>query len=209
MIIFAPGNDGELKGSGRSINGFHLRDALDLVSKQHPGLLRKFGGHAAAAGLTIQNNDFDAFHEAFEQVAQTLLTPADLTRVIETDGDLELGDIKLELAETLERQVWGQGFPQPSFTARFYVESQRIVGEKHLKLKLRKLHAASAADAAQAVRKSTETYDGILFFHNDPLPDVIDAVYRLQINEYNGKSSLQFLLEHCFHADNPVTGDAH
>ena len=209
VIIFAPGNDGEIKGSGRSINGFHLRDALDLVSKHHPELIRKFGGHAAAAGLTIHGDAFETFRAAFEQVAQTLLTPADLTRVIETDGDLELGDIKLELAETLDRQVWGQGFPQPSFTARFYVESQRIVGEKHLKLKLRKLHAASAADPAQAARKSAETYDGILFFHNDPLPDVIDAVYRLQINEYNGKTSLQFLLEHWFHADNPVTGDAH
>ncbi|TXI28042.1 MAG: single-stranded-DNA-specific exonuclease RecJ [Nitrosomonas oligotropha] len=209
VIIFAPGNDGEIKGSGRSINGFHLRDALDLVSKHHPELIRKFGGHAAAAGLTIHSDAFEAFRAAFEQVAQTLLTPADLTRVIETDGDLELSEIKLELAETLERQVWGQGFPQPSFNARFYVESQRIVGEKHLKLKLKKLHAASAGDAAQAARKSAETYDGILFFHSDPLPDVIDAVYRLQINEYNGKSSLQFLLEHWFHADNPVTGDAH
>lgn len=209
VIIFAPGNDGEIKGSGRSINGFHLRDALDLVSKHHPELIRKFGGHAAAAGLTIHSNAFEAFRAAFEQVAQTLLTPADLTRVIETDGDLELSEIKLELVEMLERQVWGQGFPQPSFNARFYVESQRIVGEKHLKLKLKKLHAAAAGDAAQAARKSAETYDGILFFHNDPLPDVIDAVYRLQINEYNGKSSLQFLLEHWFHADNPVTGDAH
>lgn len=209
VIIFAPGNDGEIKGSGRSINGFHLRDALDLVSKQHPELIRKFGGHAAAAGLTIHSDAFEAFRAAFEQVAQTLLTPADLTRVIETDGDLELSEIKLELAETLERQVWGQGFPQPSFNARFYVESQRIVGEKHLKLKLKKLHAAGADGAAQAARKSAETYDGILFFHSDPLPDVIDAVYRLQINEYNGKSSLQFLLEHWFHADNPVTGDAH
>ena len=209
VIIFAPGNDGEIKGSGRSINGFHLRDALDLVSKHHPELIRKFGGHAAAAGLTIHGDAFEAFRAAFEQVAQTLLTPADLTRVIETDGDLELSEIKLELAEILERQVWGQGFPQPSFNARFYVESQRIVGEKHLKLKLKKLHAAGAGDAAQAARKSAETYDGILFFHSDPLPDVIDAVYRLQINEYNGKSSLQFLLEHWFHADNPVTGDAH
>ncbi|MBV6446451.1 single-stranded-DNA-specific exonuclease RecJ [Nitrosomonas sp.] len=209
VIIFAPGNDGEIKGSGRSINGFHLRDALDLVSKQHPNLIRKFGGHAAAAGLTIHGDDFEVFRAVFEQVAQTLLTPADLTRVIETDGDLELSDIKLELAEMLERQVWGQGFPQPSFTARFYVESQRIVGEKHLKLKLRKLHPASTDHALQAVRKSDEIYDGILFFHSDPLPDIIDAVYRLQINEYNGKTSLQFLLEHCFHADNPVTGDAH
>jgi single-stranded-DNA-specific exonuclease len=209
VIIFAPGNDGEIKGSGRSINGFHLRDALDLVSKHHPELIRKFGGHAAAAGLTIHGDAFEAFRAAFEQVAQTLLAPADLTRVIETDGDLDIADIKLELAETLERQVWGQGFPQPSFNARFYVESQRIVGEKHLKLKLRKLHAADSDCATAVLRKSDEAYDGILFFHSDPLPDVIDAVYRLQINEYNGKTSLQFLLEHCFHADNPVTGDAH
>ena len=208
-IIFAPGNDGEIKGSGRSINGFHLRDALDLVSKHHPGLILKFGGHAAAAGLTIRSGHFDRFRDVFEQVAQSLLTPADLTRVIETDGDLELCEIKLELAQTFERQVWGQGFPQPCFNARFYVESQRIVGEKHLKLKLRKLHAADSGHAAQAARKPGEIYDGILFFHNDPLPDVIDAVYRLQINEYNGKTSLQFLLEHWFHADNPVTGDAH
>ncbi|MBS0423289.1 MAG: single-stranded-DNA-specific exonuclease RecJ [Proteobacteria bacterium] len=209
VIIFAPGNDGEIKGSGRSINGFHLRDALDLVSKHHPELIRKFGGHAAAAGLIIHSDTFETFRTAFEQVAQTLLTPADLTHVIETDGDLDIADIKLELAETLERQVWGQGFPQPSFNARFYVESQRIVGEKHLKLKLRKLHAASTSHSTQSAQKSDETYDGILFFHSDPLPDVIDAVYRLQINEYNGKTSLQFLLEHCFHADNPVTGDAH
>lgn len=209
VIIFAPGNDGELKGSGRSINGFHLRDALDRVSKQHPELIRKFGGHSAAAGLTIHSDDFEAFREAFEQIAQILLTPADLTRVIETDGDLELGDINLELAETLERQVWGQGFPQPSFNARFYVESQRIVGEKHLKLKLRKLTSGNRGQPAQKPQKSAESFDGILFFHNDPLPDLIDAVYRLQINEYNGKTSLQFLLEHWFQADLPVTGDAH
>lgn len=209
VIIFAPGAEGEMKGSGRSINGFHLRDALDLVSKQHPGLLLKFGGHAAAAGLTIRSSDFEAFHEAFEQAAQMLLTPADLTRVIETDGDLALTDINLELAQSLERQVWGQGFPQPSFNARFYVESQRIVGEKHLKLKLRKLTSGIQDQLTQKPQKSEESFDGILFFHHDPLPDVIDAVYRLQINEYNGKTSLQFLLEYWFHADQSVIDDAH
>ena len=206
VIIFAPGNDGEIKGSGRSINGFHLRDALDLVAKRHPELILKFGGHAAAAGLTIHAHHFEKFCDAFEQVAQTLLTPADLTHVIETDGDLETSDINLELVEYLDRQVWGQGFPQPSFNARFYVESQRIVGEKHLKLKLRKLDSSSQG---QAPRKSVDVYDGILFFHNDPLPDLIDAVYRLQINEYNGKTTLQLLLEHWFHTDNPVINDAH
>ncbi len=205
VIIFAPGNDGEIKGSGRSINGFHLRDALDLVAKRHPELILKFGGHAAAAGLTIHAHHFEKFCDAFEQVAQILLTPADLTHVIETDGDLETSDINLELVEYLDRQVWGQGFPQPSFNARFYVESQRIVGEKHLKLKLRKL---DSNNPGKTPRKSEDAYDGILFFHNDPLPDLIDAVYRLQINEYNGKTTLQFLLEHWFHADNPVINDA-
>ncbi|MEQ1816104.1 MAG: single-stranded-DNA-specific exonuclease RecJ [Nitrosomonas sp.] len=205
VIIFAPGNDGEIKGSGRSINGFHLRDALDLVAKRHPELILKFGGHAAAAGLTIHAHHFEKFCDAFEQVAQILLTPADLTHVIETDGDLETSDINLELVEYLDRQVWGQGFPQPSFNARFYVESQRIVGEKHLKLKLRKL---DSNNPGQTQRKSEDAYDGILFFHNDPLPDLIDAVYRLQINEYNGKTTLQLLLEHWFHAESEVSGDA-
>ncbi len=209
VITFAPGNYGEIKGSGRSINGFHLRDALDLVAKQYPELILKFGGHAAAAGLTINSEDFEKFRDAFEQIAQILLTPADLTQVIETDGDLELTEINLELAQYLDRQVWGQGFPQPSFNARFYVESQRIVGEKHLKLKLRKLDAANGDQSAQLPRKSNDTYDGILFFQSDPLPDVIDAVYRLQINEYNGKTSLQFLLEHWFHPDSPAIDNEH
>ncbi|MEK7792588.1 MAG: single-stranded-DNA-specific exonuclease RecJ [Pseudomonadota bacterium] len=206
VIIFAPGNENELKGSGRSINGFHLRDALDLVAKRHPELILKFGGHAAAAGLTISTHHFDKFCDAFEQVAQTLLTPTDLTRVIETDGDLESSEINMELAEYLTQQVWGQGFPQPTFNARFYVENQRIVGEKHLKLKLKKLDPDIKNQTGQ---KEHITYDGILFFHNDPLPDFIDAVYQLQINEYNGKSTLQFLLQHWSQADNLIENDEH
>ncbi len=206
VIIFASGNNNELKGSGRSINGFHLRDALDLVAKRHPELILKFGGHAAAAGLTIHAHLFTRFCEVFEEVAQTLMTPADLTRVIETDGDLDLSEINMELAEYLDRQVWGQGFPQPTFTARFFVESQRIVGEKHLKLKLRKMESTTQD---QSMQKSAMIYDGILFFYQDLLPERIDAVYRLQVNEYNGKTSLQFLLEHWSHADHPVISDAY
>ncbi|MBP6057539.1 MAG: single-stranded-DNA-specific exonuclease RecJ [Nitrosomonas sp.] len=206
VIIFAPGNENEMKGSGRSIHGFHLRDALDLVAKRHPELILKFGGHAAAAGLTINTDHFEKFCEVFEQVAQTLLTPTDLTRVIETDGDLEVSEINMELAEYINQQVWGQGFPQPAFNARFVVESQRIVGEKHLKLKLRKLDPTIED---QAPRKSAESYDGILFFHHDPLPDCIDAVYRLQVNEYNGKSTLQFLLEHWSEPDSQVSNNEH
>lgn len=205
VIIFAAGNAHELKGSGRSIPGFHLRDALDWVAKQHPGLIAKFGGHAAAAGLTIAAQQFEPFCAAFERVAQAWLTPADLTRVIETDGDLDSPEINLELAELLERQVWGQGFPQPTFSGRFQIESQRVVGEKHLKLKLRKLDGAPSSPLAH----SDNTYDGILFFYSDPLPDRIDAVYRLQVNEYNGKTTLQFLLEHWFQSDAVLTDHAH
>jgi single-stranded-DNA-specific exonuclease len=186
VIAFAPGNDGEIKGSGRSIPGFHLRDALDLVSKRHPALLLKFGGHAAAAGLTLRAGDFEKFREVFEQAAQTLLTPADLTRIIETDGDLDESEMSLELAQYLMVQVWGQGFPQPAFNARFRVERQRVVGEKHLKLKLKK----------QGSGEPGGTHDAILFFHNDPLPEMIDAVYRLQVNEYNGDTALQLVLDH-------------
>ncbi|MCH9638988.1 MAG: single-stranded-DNA-specific exonuclease RecJ [Betaproteobacteria bacterium] len=198
VIIFAPGNEGEIKGSGRSIPGFHLRDALDLVAKRHPELILKFGGHAAAAGLTICVENFELFCTAFEQAAQTLLTPADLTRVIETDGELEPSEINMQLAEMLSQQVWGQGFPQPAFNARFYVENQRVVGEKHLKLKLIKLDSGDKKNNQQ----SDIIYDAILFFYNDPLPDIIDAVYRLQINEFNGRTTLQFLLDHWSPLDN-------
>ncbi len=181
VIAFARAQAGELKGSGRSIPGLHLRDALDLVSKRHPHLLQKFGGHAMAAGLSLREEDFDEFKAAFEAVAQSLLTPADLTQVIETDGTLAAHDFSLDIARSLEQQVWGQGFPQPLFEGRFSVQSQRVVGEKHLKIKL----ATSSA-----------TYDAIHFFHADPLPAEIHAVYSLAVNEYNGNVSLQLIVRH-------------
>ena len=193
VIIFAPGHDDELKGSRRSIQGFHLRDALDWVTKKHPGLIIKFGGHAAAAGLTIKQQAFMQFCQAFEQAARAFLSPHDLTRVIETDGDLTLSEINLELAEFLDQQVWGQGFPQPTFMTRFAIESQRTVGEKHSKLRLRKMHAT---DQNNHEPLPEATYDAILFFYHDPLPGVIDAVYRVQVNEFNGRRTVQLLLEH-------------
>jgi len=190
VIMFAPGNDDEIKGSGRSIPGFHLRDALDVVSKRYPGLLLKFGGHAAAVGLTVRTNDFGKFRDAFEQTAQAQLTPADLMHIIETDGDLNESEMNLELAQLLTEQAWGQGFPYPSFNARFSVENQRVVGEKHLKLKLRK-HVSS-----NRKQKLGRLYDAMLFFHHDSLPETIDAVYRLQINEYSGNTTLQLTLDY-------------
>ncbi len=181
VIAFARGNGGEIKGSGRSINALHLRDALDLVSKREPGLLSRFGGHAAAAGLTLRAADFERFRAAFEAVAQALLTPADLERSIETDGALPAANLTLETARLLEQQVWGQGFPAPTFDDEFVVTQQRIVGERHLKLRL--------------VKNGSE-YEAMLFSHTAPLPRRVRAVYRLAVNEYNGAQKLQLTIEH-------------
>ena len=183
VIAFAPGGDGEAKGSGRSIPGLHLRDALDLVSKRHPGLILRFGGHAAAAGLTVRSADMAAFENAFEQTVRELLTPADLERVIETDGGLEADDVSLPFAELLAAQVWGQGFAPPSFFDEFEVSEQKIVGGRHVRLRLR--------------RKPTEpAINAILFGHDEPLPSRVSAVYRVQVNEFNGRRSVQLVLEH-------------
>jgi single-stranded-DNA-specific exonuclease len=181
VIAFARAQDGEIKGSGRSIPGLHLRDALDLVSKRHPHLLKKFGGHAMAAGLSLDEADYPAFQNAFEEVAKSLLTPADLTRTLETDGALERDEYSVEMARKLEQQVWGQGFPQPLFDDVFKVESQRVVGEKHLKLKLSNIAGA---------------FDAIHFFFADEMPARIRAVYSLNINEYNGKVTVQLIVRH-------------
>ena len=181
VIAFARANDGELKGSGRSIAGLHLRDALDLVSKRHPVLIRKFGGHAAAAGLSIAEADFENFVAAFEQVCGELLDENDLTHRIETDGALKHGEMNLDIARTLEQQVWGQGFPAPQFNNDFAVQNQRVVGEKHLKLRL---------------ETQGKLIEAILFGHNEPLPGQIHAVYSLEVNEYNGTQSLQLVIRH-------------
>ena len=180
-VAFARGNEGELKGSGRSIPGLHLRDALDLVTKQAPDLILKFGGHAMAAGLTIRETDLARFEQVFEAVVTGLIDPADLTRRLETDGALEDSLYSLETARLLEREIWGQGFAAPLFDDTFRVENQRILKDKHLKLQLRKGHTR---------------VDAIQFNHADPASPSIHAVFRLAVNEYNGVSSIQLMLEH-------------
>jgi single-stranded-DNA-specific exonuclease len=180
-IAFAPGNPGELKGSGRSIAGLHLRDALDLVSKRQPQLILKFGGHAMAAGLSIRTEHLDEFRRTFEAVAQELLDADALVKTISTDGALDNKEFNLAIARELQHQVWGQGFPEPLFEGEFRVQSQRVVGEKHLKLKL-----ASPAGS----------YDAIRFFHADSAPDTVHAVYSLSVNEYNGSETLQLIVRH-------------
>ncbi len=179
-IAFARGENGELKGSGRSISALHLRDALDLVTKREPGILIRFGGHAAAAGLTLLEADYARFVKSFEAVVREMVGPAQLVRTIETDGTLDTGDFNLDLAQKLDQEVWGQGFPQPLFCDEFKVTSQRIVGEKHLKLKL---------------ARGGKTMEGIRFNAAEPCPASVRAAYRLSINDYNGVRSVQVIVE--------------
>ncbi len=179
-IALAPAGDGELRGSGRSIPGLHLRDALDLVSKRAPGLLVRFGGHAAAAGLTLRADDVDRFRTVFDAAVREMIDPAALGRTVETDGSLERGYASLDVARMLGNEVWGQGFPQPLFADEFAVESQRLVGERHLRLRL-------ARDGAR--------YDAIMFRRTEPVPARVTAVYALGIDEWNGTEALSLRVE--------------
>jgi single-stranded-DNA-specific exonuclease len=181
VFAFAPGEGGIIKGSGRSIPGLHLRDALDLVAKRAPGLLIRFGGHAMAAGATVAAENFEKFKSLFAQVAGELLAPADLTRTLETDGNLEGGYISLETARLLENEIWGQGFPAPLFMDEFDVEQQRVLKEKHLKLRL---------------RKGNTRIDAIQFNFSTQPGNRTRLAYRLAINEYMGVESPQLMVEH-------------
>ncbi|MFZ6639054.1 single-stranded-DNA-specific exonuclease RecJ [Undibacterium sp. TC4M20W] len=180
-ITFAPGGEGLIKGSGRSIPGFHLRDALDLVSKHAPSLIQKFGGHAMAAGLTLRAEDFPAFQQAFESVGKSWLQAHQLERVVETDGPLEEAYYTTDFIRLLDTQVWGQGFPPPIFCDDFKLISQRILKERHLKLVL---------------EKNKLRYDAIWFGHTDTLPENVHVAFRLDANEYNGVTRVQLMVEH-------------
>ena len=179
-FVFARGQDGLLKGSGRSIDGFHLRDALDLVSKRHPGVLKKFGGHAMAAGCTLDEADFATFQAAFQQVARERLDAATLERRLLSDGPLGIEHFTAEVVQALNAQVWGPSFEAPLFSDEVEVVSQRLVGEKHLKLSLR--HAGTLRDA-------------IWFGRVEPLPPHVTLAYRLSLDEYNGRQRLQMIVE--------------
>jgi single-stranded-DNA-specific exonuclease len=180
-FAFARGIEGELKASGRSIPGLHLRDALDLVSKRVPGLLLRFGGHAAAAGLTLKEDRLAEFEAAFEAVCQELISPSDLTRTLETDGPLESGYFSLEAVRLIQQEVWGQAFPAPLFNDTFEVTHQKLLKDKHLKLRLKKGHTQ---------------FEAIQFNFSGSAPNLIHAAFRLDINEWNGAQNVQLLLEH-------------
>jgi single-stranded-DNA-specific exonuclease len=176
----APGKEHELKGSGRSIPGFHLRDALDLVAKRHPGVLLRFGGHAMAAGCTVGEEHIDVFEQAMSLVAQEWLDAATLSRRLHTDGPLLPEYRRPELVDTLHHEVWGQGFAPPLFSEELEVVSQRLVGEKHLALKL---------------KHQGQPVDGIWFGHTEPLPARVVLAFRLDADEWQGVRRVRFLVE--------------
>ncbi len=176
----APGKEHELKGSGRSIPGFHLRDALDLVAKRYPGVLLRFGGHAMAAGCTIAEEHLDTFEQGLSEVAHEWLDAATLQRRLATDGPLAPAYRRVDLVDTLHEAVWGQGFAAPTFSEEVEVISQRLVGEKHLSLKL---------------KHQGEPVDAIWFGHTDPLPAKVTMAFRLDADEWNGVRRVKFFVE--------------
>jgi single-stranded-DNA-specific exonuclease len=180
-FVFAPSHaGGELRGSGRSIAGFHLRDALDWIAKRHPDLLLRFGGHAMAAGCTIRADGFETFQSAFAQVAREWIDPATLTRRLETDGPLPAPYRRIDMAEALQQAVWGQGFAPPLFSEELEIISQRLVGQGHLALKL---------------RHQGEPVEGIWFGRTEPLPPRAMLAYRLEADEWQGQRRVRLLIE--------------
>jgi single-stranded-DNA-specific exonuclease len=176
----APGKEHELKGSGRSIPGFHLRDALDLVAKRHPGVLLRFGGHAMAAGCTVAEEHFDVFEQALAQVAQEWLDAATLMRRLHTDGPLAPEYRRADLVDTLHQAVWGQGFAPPVFSEEVEIVSQRLVGEKHLAIRL---------------KHQGQLVDGMWFGHTQSLPPRVKLAFRLDADEWQGTRRVRFLVE--------------
>ena len=180
-IVFAPTDDGALKGSGRSIAGVHLRDALDLVSKALPGAVLRFGGHAMAAGLTLRSeDDLPAFRDAFEKAVRSMVDASVFERVIYTDGGLAPDEITERLVQAIDSQIWGQGFDAPVFANEFRVVRQSLVKDAHTKLIL---------------ELGGQRFDAIFFRHTETLPGMVRLAYRPNINEFMGRRSVQLVIE--------------
>lgn len=188
VIVFAPHTASELKGSGRSIPGLHLRDLLDAIATQYPGLIMRFGGHAMAAGLSLEKDHLEKFSDIFDKEVRRHLCEEDLMGIIQSDGELTSSNITMSIAELLrEAGPWGQGFPEPLFDGRFEIISHRLLKEKHLKFQLRSPDQGCVVDA--------------IAFNIDPqkvssLTRSIHAAYRLDINEYRGNRRVQLMIEH-------------
>ena len=180
VVALAPAGDGTWRGSGRSIPDVHLRDVFDLISKRHPGLILKFGGHAMAAGLSLPESGLPLFAQGFADAVVEMTGKHQFTASIETDGSLETGWANVQTATLLQQHVWGAGFPAPLFVDDFSVQNQRLVGGKHMKLSL---------------MRERQRFDAIWFNREDPLPDHIRAVYRPTPNVWQSNISLQLIIE--------------
>ncbi len=188
-IVFAPADGAtgeELRGSGRSLTGFHLRDALDIVSKREPGLILKFGGHAMAAGLSIRKADFETFDGLFQSVAHELLNDELLERRHIHDGPLTLSDFTAETGDLLAEEIWGQGFPQPIFYGEFEIGQQSLMKEKHLRLQLRPIGDGQLA---------SKLFTGVWFNRTQPLPAKARLAYRLVTDRFQGQARVQLMIE--------------
>jgi single-stranded-DNA-specific exonuclease len=186
-IMFADAGAGEIKGSARSVSGLHIRDALDSIAAQHPHILNKFGGHAMAAGLTIQREHFSQFVELFEQEVQLWLDETDLDAVLLSDGELTAEEISLATAEQLRAAgPWGQRFSEPVFDGIFKIAHQKLVGEKHVRLRL----AADEKNLVDAIAFNIDAEQWQL-----AVGDFVRLAYRLDVNEYNGVRSVQLVVQ--------------
>ena len=186
VVAFADASDSEIKGSARSIKGLHIRDVLDAIATKHPELIQKFGGHAMAAGLSIDRDKFDAFKQAFDDEVSLNLSEDQLQEVVETDGDIAAADMTLELAEMLESAgPWGQHFPEPMFDDEFEIVNWKIVGEKHLKMQLQHADGDKPVDAI--------AFNTVA----DDLPslDSVHAAYKMSVNEFRNIKSLQLIVD--------------
>ncbi|WP_150137514.1 single-stranded-DNA-specific exonuclease RecJ [Candidatus Enterovibrio escicola] len=189
VIVFTDDEKGMIKGSARSVSGLHIRDTLNLIDTQHPGLIKKFGGHAMAAGLTLDKVDFEYFSRLLDEAVQNVITEDELKGIYLTDGELLPTEISLDIAEVLRaRDPWGKGFPEPLFDGKFKIIHQKLVGRKHLKMRLKPL-------------MGRQIVDGIAFnvdSHSWPNPSaqLVELVYRLGVNEFCGNRNVQLMVEH-------------
>ena len=189
VIAFARGDNGDIKGSARSIPGLHIRDALATLNARHPDLISKFGGHAMAAGLTLNSGALDQFKVAFDQAVREQLSADDLDQRIETDGELSASEMSLELAERLrEAGPWGHHFPEPLFDGQFSVLQQRIVGQRHLKLVLMDAKTGISVDAIH--------FNADMDCWPDQAIVSVRAVYKLDVNEFRGQRNVQLMVDY-------------
>ena len=192
VIVFANGDDDEIKGSARSINHIHIRDVLDHIATLRPGLIKKFGGHAMAAGLTINKSDFEKFKQCFDEEVQRVTKPEYLEQVVYSDGELMQNEFSITLAELLRNaEPWGQAFPEPVFDGKFKLLQQRVVGEKHLKLVLKNQATIEGIDAIAFNAISPEDQSSPLMTGSD-----VQVAFKLDVNEFRGKRNLQLLVEY-------------